>query len=135
MSQKLVQINLWIRHFIVRILIFTYYCNLIVLHLDSENFIFNEGVRKIKANSMFMSQGLWVIFVDCDNFEIYFETFDDSFNSVGFVQLEIISILSSLVDFQVPFTITSSNEFWTSNESGPRGVNLREFFKCLFQEK
>ena len=82
-----------------------------------------------------MSQGLWVIFVDCDNFEIYFETFDDSFNSVGFVQLEIISILSSLVDFQVPFTITSSNEFWTSNESGPRGVNLREFFKCLFQEK
>ena len=84
---------------------------------------------------MIMSQGLWVIFVDCDNFEIYFETFDDSFNSVGFVQLEIISILSSLVDFQVPFTITSSNEFWTSNESGPRGVNLREFFKCLFQEK
>ena len=82
-----------------------------------------------------MSQGLWVIFVDCDNFEIYFETFDDSFNSVGFVQLEIISILSSLVDFQVPFTITSSNEFWTSNESGPRGVNLREFFKCLIQEK
>ena len=84
---------------------------------------------------MIMSQGLWVIFVDFDNFEIYFETFDDSFNSVGFVQLEIISILSSLVDFQVPFTITSSNEFWTSNESGPRGVNLREFFKCLFQEK